>query len=381
MRQNQSPEVGTHNAAANAHSRSPLTEKFTERVYENIIHTTASRSKTQRYQSLLGIIGALYLVILASLDFLFIRSSFAASESDPFVFFVAFSIATALFIAIGYLAFQNALADERAAAAEAQAQLRIRLVHMAAHELRNPMASIKVMVALLRRKIQHSESPDRIIPLTRTIDAEIDRLSSILNSMLQAFEAQEDHILFHFEPVDIVACVKKAMIPFEASSPQHQLHLHVRSDENTPGRLHVWGDFRRLEDIFRNLINNAIKYSPGGGNVDIRIYGEENQVVIEVSDNGVGIPADQQDEIFESFFRADNLGDEDPGGMGLGLFICREIVQKHGGNIDVESRVGEGSTLRVRLPLYVKEDAQAEAAHADLTADARSVNHLRARTG
>lgn len=115
--------------------------------------------------------------------------------------------------------------------------------------------------------------------------------------------------------------------------------------------------------------------------MDIRIYGEENQVVIEVSDNGVGIPADQQDEIFESFFRADNLGDEDPGGMGLGLFICREIVQKHGGNIDVESRVGEGSTLRVRLPLYVKEDAQAEAAHADLTADARSVNHLRARTG
>lgn len=381
MRQNRSPEVGPHNASSEPNRRSSLTEKFTERVYENTSNSLESRSKTQRYQSLLVIIGALYLVILATLDFLFIRSAFATSESDPLVFFVAFSIATALFIAIGYLAFQNALAVERAAAAEAQAQLRIRLVHMAAHELRNPMASIKVMVALLRRKIQHNESPDRIIPLTRTIDTEIDRLSSILNNMLQAFEAQENQILYHPEPVDIVACVKKAMIPFEASSPQHQLHLHVRTDENNSGRLYVWGDFRRLEDIFRNLINNAIKYSPGGGKVDIRVYGEDDQVVVKVSDNGVGIPADQQDEIFESFFRADNLGDDDPGGMGLGLFICREIVQKHGGTIDVESRVGEGTTLTVRLPRYEKDKVQAQDARTDSTADTRSVDHLKARTG
>ena len=217
MRQNRPTEVGPSNAPPNTNGNTALAEKFTIRVYENTTNTFETEPRTRRYQSWLVIIGALYLVILATLDFLFIRSSFATSESDPFVFFIAFSIATALFIAIGYLAFQNALAGERAAAAEAQAQLRIRLVHMAAHELRNPMSSIKVMVALLRRKIQLNESPDRIIPLTRTIDTEIDRLSSILNGMLQAFEAQEDHILYHLEPVDIVACVKNAMIPFGAS--------------------------------------------------------------------------------------------------------------------------------------------------------------------
>lgn len=374
MRQNRPTEVGPSNAPPNTNGNTALAEKFTMRVYENTTNTFETEPRTRRYQSWLVIIGALYLVILATLDFLFIRSSFATSESDPLVFFIAFSIATALFIAIGYLAFQNALAGERAAAAEAQAQLRIRLVHMAAHELRNPMSSIKVMVALLRRKIQLNESPDRIIPLTRTIDTEIDRLSSILNGMLQAFEAQEDHILYHLEPVDIVACVKNAMIPFEASAPQHHIHLHVRTDENNAGNLHVWGDFRRLEDIFRNLINNAIKYSPGGGNVDIRVYSEGDHVVIEVSDNGVGIPADQQDEIFESFFRADNLGDGDPGGMGLGLFICREIVQKHQGTIDVQSRVGEGSTLTVRLPRFAKDEAHAESVHTNAV-------QLKARTG
>lgn len=346
MRQTPSPEAGTHEASPE--------KAISEHANEDSAPTDETDAKTRRYQSLLVAIGALYLMILATLDYLFIRSSFAESENDPLVFFVSFSIATVLFIAIGYLAFQNALAVERAAAAEAQAQLRVRLVHMTAHELRNPMASIKVMLALLRRRIQQDESSSRTIPLTRTIDIEIDRLSSILDGLLQAFEAQEDQILFRNEPVDLVACVKTAILPFKASAPQHHIHLHVRTDNNNPRGIFVWGDFRRLEDVFRNLLSNAIKYSPGGGQVEIRLSVEDDQAIIEVRDNGVGIPADQQAQIFDSFFRADNLGDEDPGGMGLGLFICHEIIQKHRGSIHVSSRLEEGSTLTVRLPCLPK---------------------------
>lgn len=357
MYQNPASKVGGRRVSGQSLKRPPSTsDKDFESLHEEEISAAhRTTAKTRRYQSLLVIIGALYLAILATLDFLFIRSSFAESENDPLVFFISFSIATALFIGIGYLAFQNALAVERAAAAEAQAQLRVRLVHMAAHELRNPMASIKVMLALLRRRIQKDEPPQSTIPLTRTIDIEIDRLSSILNGMLEAFEAQEDQILLEAEPVDLVACAKTAMLPFEASAPDHHIHLHVRPDLKSPRGLFVRGDFRRLEDVLRNLLSNAIKFSPGGGEVEVRLFTEGAQAIVAVSDHGVGIPSAQQAHIFDSFFRADNLGDDDPGGMGLGLFICHEIIQKHRGSIQVESRPGKGSTLTVRLPRFPHE--------------------------
>jgi signal transduction histidine kinase len=116
-------------------------------------------------------------------------------------------------------------------------------------------------------------------------------------------------------------------------------------------RLPVLADHERLAQVLTNLLENAIKYSPHGGDIEIRVGQDGNQVVFSVRDHGIGIPQDQVKHIFERFYRAGNVSSEHYGGLGLGLHISREIIQRHEGQIWVESREGEGSTFSFCLPL------------------------------
>jgi signal transduction histidine kinase len=113
----------------------------------------------------------------------------------------------------------------------------------------------------------------------------------------------------------------------------------------------IEADTKKIRQLFGNLINNAIKYSPAGGSIEVRLTEHTNRVTIAITDHGIGIPASAMSELFQKFYRVDNSDTRKIGGTGLGLSICREIARAHDGEIHVESIEGQGSTFTVDLPL------------------------------
>gem|GEM_PF-2950758 len=227
---------------------------------------------------------------------------------------------------------------------------RTRFLQLAAHELRNPMASVKGMLSLMQRRHRAGRTVGEIMHLAEVMESEVDRLNVLLNQMLEAFRLQEGHAVLASEPVSLAGVLASAVRPFEMAEEGHRISLHVEAADSVT----VWGDARWLDELFRNLLGNAINYSPAGGTVTLTGAVEGEVVTVAITDQGIGIPSDQLDKVFEGFFRATNLCDHDPGGMGLGLYICREIALAHGGRVWAESTVGSGSTFYVQLPVNLR---------------------------
>lgn len=224
---------------------------------------------------------------------------------------------------------------------------RIQFLQTAAHELRNPMASVTGLLSLILKRVSEGRRLENEIDLMEVMKREVLRLSSLLNEILEAFRAQEGQVPLKWRPVGMVEVVSSALEPFLAMEGSHTFAV----DLAVSGEVTVLGDRRRLEDLMRNLLSNAVKYSPDGGGIEVKLYTDEEHVYVSVSDSGIGIPQDQLSRVFERFYRATNLAGRDPGGMGLGLYICKDIVLAHGGGIWAESD-GTGATILVELPRY-----------------------------
>ena len=132
-----------------------------------------------------------------------------------------------------------------------------------------------------------------------------------------------------------------------AEQYEHSVHL----DHDVPSEIYIHGDQLQLYRVMMNILTNAIKYTPTGGRIDIRLYVEDEQALIKISDTGLGIAPEDLLHIFERFYRIDSARNRDQGGTGLGLAIVKAIVAAHGGKISVESIVGEGTTFFVSLPV------------------------------
>lgn len=225
---------------------------------------------------------------------------------------------------------------------------RNRFLQIAAHELRNPLATAKSVAALMRRRGERGMAVTDVVPMARMVEQEIDRVAALVNEILDAFRAQEGRVELKPERLDLTKVIRSATEPMSAVlSGTHR--LVVRGCEE--GRFWIDGDCRRLEEVVRNLLGNAIKYSPDGGDIQITVAASDAYVRVSVADEGIGIPAAHLDRVFEQFFRAGNLDGRDPGGLGLGLFICRDIIHRHGGHIWVESIPGKGTTFHVEIPM------------------------------
>lgn len=218
------------------------------------------------------------------------------------------------------------------------------------HELRNPMTSVKGIVSLLRIRAGEGKPLSDSAELMGILESEVDRLSGLLNEITEAFRASKEDIRLKvsYGRIDIKDIITYVLNPFMASETGRKFNLRQEYD----GPLWTMGDRERLGDVIRNLIGNALKYSPEGTDVDINISRDENYGVIAIRDRGIGIPENQLNKIFESFYRSDNIKGKDPGGMGLGLYICKDIIMRHGGNIWAENNTDGGSTFYVKLPLY-----------------------------
>ncbi len=233
---------------------------------------------------------------------------------------------------------------------------RNRFLQIAAHELRNPMAGVKGVLGLLHRRIVAGQPMAGLLRMADVAEREVDRLGTLPNEILDAFRVQEGRLTLRRRPADLGEVVSAACRSLVAASDR----IVVERPPDRP--IWVLGDVLRLEEVVRNLVGNAVKYSPDGGEIRVTLAVSGERVRLSVADRGVGIPPDQLGRVFEEFFRASNLDEQDPGGLGLGLYICRDIVQRHGGRIWVESQDGRGSTFHVEMPCLAEDMAGVDAA-------------------
>ncbi len=214
----------------------------------------------------------------------------------------------------------------------------------ASHELRTPVAVIKGYAeTLLDGGLQ---DPDRSRQFVSIIASHTERLTNLINDILTLSKLESKETALELLPLDIGALLRKAGLLLAEHARQHGIDLTIDCPADLPRAL---ADYTRLEQVLLNLLDNAIKYTPSGGSVTISAVQHDQRIAIAVSDTGLGIPAKDLSRIFERFYRVDEARCREQGGTGLGLSIVKHIVQLHGGEIQVASEPGKGSTFTVFL--------------------------------
>lgn len=239
----------------------------------------------------------------------------------------------------------RALIDETAdirARAEAS-RFKEDFLSAAAHDLKTPLTTLIALAQLLERRVARDPNTPPDQNSIQRLVQEGQRLRALVLELLDAAHVQQGSLLGQREAVDLVEVARG--VCERQSSPLHA--CVVEASDPVVGLY----DAQRIAQLLENLVENAVKYSPGGGVVRVSLRQDHSGVHLSVSDAGIGIPTDDMPYLFERFHRGTNVDDRRFPGMGLGLFICKGIVEQHGGRIAVSSRLGEGSTFHVTLPL------------------------------
>lgn len=209
----------------------------------------------------------------------------------------------------------------------------------AAHELKTPLAVVKAYAQLVQRRAP-AEAPALTV-----VQRQVDRMTRLVQHLLDASRLRLDPGESAREPFDLARLAAEVVDRLRASDGSHAFQLVAE------GPVPVEGDRDRIARVIRSLLDNAVRFSPGGGAVEARVVLAEGVARVSVSDQGVGIPLERQSRIFERYYRAHAGTPEDYGGLGLSLDLSREIVTRHGGKIWFESRPGNGSTFHFSLPV------------------------------
>lgn len=223
-------------------------------------------------------------------------------------------------------------------------QMKSELVSTVSHELRTPLSSILGFTELLlRREIK----PEKQKQYLSNILSESKRLTNLINDFLDIQRMETGAQTYEKNPIKLLPILDSVIEAQQVSTKLHEIILEI--DDSDPV---ILGDECKIKQVFTNLINNAIKYSPDGGIIKVRIIHEEDQVKIAIIDTGLGIPKDAINKLFTKFYRVDNSDRRKIGGTGLGLSIVQEIVHAHNGEIQVESEYGRGSTFIATFPVF-----------------------------
>jgi heavy metal sensor kinase len=219
-----------------------------------------------------------------------------------------------------------------------------RFIADASHELRTPLT---IMRGELESIIEGSCPPSDLQATVTSVVEEVARLARIVEglfgiSRLDAGEAQNEWVQFDLAALAITTAEQMCLLAEDKG---------ISISTNAPHEVSVRGDRARLKQVVVNLLDNAIKYTPEQGRIRLSVVAADDKAVLEVEDNGIGIPAEAQPHIFERFFRVDAARSRDAGGAGLGLSIVKSISTAHGGRINFQSNEGKGSCFKLELPL------------------------------
>jgi PAS domain S-box-containing protein len=225
-------------------------------------------------------------------------------------------------------------------------RMRDDLFQAIAHELRTPLATILMYARLLREgKARDQEKASRFLGV---IERESDRLQRMVRRMMQLAKQESSELQRSAQPVQINAILDELLSPLADQALEKGLLFRQRIQPDLPP---VLGDAEHLEEIFRNLVVNAIKFTPAGS-VTILAKQEDDRIVVEVRDQGIGIPKEAVPNLFKRFYRAQTAVERGIAGTGLGLYMAKRNIENYNGSITVTSKQDEGSTFTVSFPVY-----------------------------
>lgn len=217
-------------------------------------------------------------------------------------------------------------------------------ISMASHELKTPVTSLKGFTQVLQRRLLKQGDEQALHYLNR-MDAQLSRLTKLVGDLLDVSRMQAGKLTFDIEQFELDALVQETVENVQATTSTHEIVVEGR----TGGC--ILGDQDRLGQVFINLLTNAVKYSPQANKVTVHLSRMEHQAIMNVQDFGIGIDASHHQKIFERFYQVTDPEERTYPGLGMGLYISNEIVERHHGRMWVESRKGQGSTFSVALPL------------------------------
>ncbi|MEV7973806.1 ATP-binding protein [Cellulomonas sp. NPDC089187] len=250
------------------------------------------------------------------------------------------------------------LAEDRTQARRLEAIRRDFVVNVS-HELKTPVGAI----SLLAETVQDAaDDPETVRRFAGRMINESQRLSALVHEILELSRLQVAGALQEIQVVDVDAVIREAVDRARTGAVAKQIDLDVGGISGAQ----VFGDPTMLVQAVRNLLDNAVSYSPSGTHVGVGVRHQDGLVEIAVVDQGIGIPTDEQDRVFERFYRVDPARSRETGGTGLGLSIVKHVAADHGGDVRVWSQPGRGSTFTIRLPKAASpEEVEAHTAALD----------------
>ena len=225
-------------------------------------------------------------------------------------------------------------------------------ISMASHELKTPVTSLKGFLSLLQRSLKTQEGAEKELHYLARMHTQIDKLTTLINDLLDISKMQTGQLIYREERFALAGLVQEIVESIQETAQKH--HLSFQDWE----QVEVFGDRDRIGQVIINLLTNAIKYSPQADRVLIRVARSEHEALVSVQDFGIGIAEEYQQKIFERFYQVTDATEKTYPGLGIGLYICGEIVKRHNGRLWVESRKGEGSTFYFALPLVPQNAAE-----------------------
>lgn len=216
-------------------------------------------------------------------------------------------------------------------------------IRVASHELKTPVTSLRGFTRLLSQRLKGPGDEEALRFLDR-MDGQIDRLTNLVNDLLNITKMQNGQLEYRMQIFDLMELVQETIENIQGTTQTH--HLLLRE----PVAASVYGDRDRIGQVLTNLLTNAIKYSRGAEQIIVRMAIHEREVEVSVQDFGIGISQENQSKIFEQFYQVSEADGATYPGLGLGLYISRNIIERHQGRLCVQSRKGEGSTFSLYLP-------------------------------
>ena len=230
-------------------------------------------------------------------------------------------------------------------------RIRTEFIDNLSHELRTPLTTVSLLAETLSREAEATDVglPPKMRDRIGKIEVETGHLVQMVNELLDLSRIESGGTLHLVDGLDMARLAAQSAERLRLFADRQGVTFRVDTPDGVPP---IRGDGARLGQVVVNLVHNAVKFSPDGGEIAIRVRHDGDEVITSVEDHGVGVPRDAQDRVFERFYKVDRarLRAEAGGGTGLGLAIARHVVEQHGGRIWVESLEGSGSTFSFALP-------------------------------
>ena len=213
-------------------------------------------------------------------------------------------------------------------------------ISMASHELKTPVTSLKAYTQILMMNFEEGQNPSALNMLTK-MDKQIEKLTSLIGDLLDVSKANSGQLNFYYEPLDFNEVVREVTSVMQLTTGNHKMEIDLAETQI------IEGDKNRLGQVIINLVSNAVKYSPGADKILISSENTTDELKFSVQDFGIGIPLSQHSKLFSRFFR---VSENTYPGLGLGLYICNEIIKRHSGTMGFISEEGKGSTFWFTIP-------------------------------